>query len=81
MIILASKSPRRKEILENLGFEYRCVPAETDETPVEGMSPADTVMLFSQRKAFAVKDEAGNGDVVLGMDTMVCIDGELLGKP
>ena len=81
MIILASKSPRRKEILQNLGFEFRCVSAETDETPMEGVSPADTVMLFSQRKAFAVKDEAGEGDIVLGMDTMVCIDGELLGKP
>lgn len=81
MIILASKSPRRKEILDTLGFEYRCVPADTDETPVEGMSPADTVMLFSERKAFAVRGEAEYGDIVLGMDTMVCIDGKLLGKP
>ena len=81
MIILASKSPRRKEILDTLGFEYRCVPADTDETPEEGMSPADTVMLFSERKAFAVRDEAEYGDIVLGMDTMVCIDGKLLGKP
>ena len=81
MIILASKSPRRKEILDTLGFEYRCVPADTDETPEEGMSPADTVMLFSERKAFAVMDEAEYGDIVLGMDTMVCIDGKLLGKP
>lgn len=81
MIILASKSPRRREILDTLEFEYRCVPAETDETPVEGMPAEDTVMLFSQRKAFAVKDEAEYGDIVLGMDTMVCVDGELLGKP
>lgn len=64
-----------------LELEYRCVPADTDETPVNGMSPADTVMLFSQRKAEAVRREAGDGDVILGMDTMVCIDGKLLGKP
>lgn len=81
MIILASKSPRRKEILEMLEFEYKCIPAETDETPVEGMSHADTVMLFSKRKADAVCQYAGVDDVVLGMDTMVCVDGKLLGKP
>lgn len=81
MIILASKSPRRRDILEMLELKYRCAPADTDETLIEGMSPADTVMLFSQRKARAVKDEAENGDVILGMDTMVCIDGVLLGKP
>ena len=81
MIILASKSPRRRDILEMLELKYRCAPADTDETLIAGMSPADTVMLFSQRKARAVKDEAENGDVILGMDTMVCIDGVLLGKP
>ncbi len=81
MIILASKSPRRREILEMLECEYRCVPADTDETVVEGMSPADTVMLFSSRKAEAVRAEAEKGDIILGMDTMVCIDGKLLGKP
>lgn len=81
MIILASKSPRRRDILEMLELKYRCAPADTDETLIEGMSPSDTVMLFSQRKARAVKDEAENGDVILGMDTMVCIDGVLLGKP
>lgn len=81
MIILASKSPRRRDILEMLELKYRCAPADTDETLIEGMSPADTVMLFSQRKARAVKGEAENGDVILGMDTMVCIDGVLLGKP
>ncbi len=81
MIILASKSPRRRDVLDMLELEYRCVPADTDETPVAGMSPADTVMLFSQRKAEAVRSEAKNGDMILGMDTMVCIDGVLLGKP
>lgn len=81
MIILASKSPRRREILEILECEYRSVPADTDETVVPGMSPADTVMLFSDRKAEAVRAEAEKGDIILGMDTMVCIDGKLLGKP
>lgn len=81
MIILASKSPRRRDILDMLELEYRCVPADTDETVVPGMSPADTVMLFSQRKAEAVRKEGQNGDIILGMDTMVCVENKLLGKP
>lgn len=81
MIILASKSPRRRDVLEMLECKYRCVPADTDETLVPGMSPADTVILFSSRKAEAVRGEAKADDIILGMDTMVCIDGVLLGKP
>lgn len=68
-------------MLQTLGCEFRCVPADADETAVPGMSPADTVMLFSRRKADAVRNESAEGDIVLGMDTMVCADGRLLGKP
>ncbi len=81
MIILASKSPRRKDMLNMLGVEYICAPADTDETVVEGMTPQQAVCEFSLRKALAVADKAKQEDVVLGMDTMVYSNGTLLGKP
>lgn len=85
-LILASKSPRRREILENLGLKIEIVTAETDESSDE-RDPCRLVELLSERKGRAVRDllEREGRDlsntVILSSDTVVFADGEILGKP
>lgn len=81
MIILASASPRRRDILEMLGFEYRIAGGGCYETVPPEYGAEQTVKELSLRKAMTAVGEAGPEDIVLGMDTMVCLDGRLLGKP
>jgi len=79
VIVLASASPRRAEILSNAGIPFvRDVPRGIDETPV-GEAPKDYVMRLAREKAEAVAIPPGR--IVLGADTTVVIDGEILGKP
>lgn len=79
MLILASQSPRRKEILSMLGYEFVTRPADADETIPAGTHPADAVKMLAERKALAV--DAAAEDVVIGSDTVVALDGLILGKP
>ena len=85
--ILASKSPRRKEILENLGLDFSIVTSEADESYEKGMAPSDVVMALSAKKAAAVKShlekmgEDLTGTVIIAADTVVSAAGEILGKP
>ena len=80
MLILASASPRRGEILANAGIPFvRKAPRDIDETPVAGELPRDYVMRLAREKAEAVA--ADPTDIVLGADTIVVIEGEILGKP
>ncbi|MDO4742768.1 MAG: Maf family protein [bacterium] len=79
MLILASNSPRRKQILEMLGFDFDVKPSDCDETVCSGLTPSQIVCELAQRKACSVSH--GLGDVVLGSDTVVSIDGCILGKP
>ena len=84
--ILASKSPRRREILENLGLEFEIVTADTDES-CEERDPMRLVEILSERKGLAVRDlllKEGrdlSDTVILSSDTVVAVDGEILGKP
>lgn len=84
--ILASKSPRRKEILETLGLEFEVVVADADESSDE-RDPYRFVELISERKGLAVRDrllDEGrdlSDTVIISSDTVVAIDGEILGKP
>ena len=73
MLILASRSPQRKAILEQLGVEFRVEPADVEEL-TEG-DPRDVVVGNALRKARAV-----DGDLVLGADTEVFLDGRIFGK-
>lgn len=75
--ILASASPRRKELLSQAGFEFEIIPAEIDETPKLNEPPHDYVLRLSLEKARKI----GGKLPVLGADTVVSIDGVLLGKP
>jgi septum formation protein len=80
MIVLASASPRRAEILTNAGLPFiREVPHNIDETPRPGEAPRDYVMRLAREKAVAI--EANEGLVVLGADTTVVVDETTLGKP
>jgi septum formation protein len=79
VLVLASQSPRRAEILRQAGIPFTVRVAPVDETPLPGEKPADYVQRLAETKALAVP--AGPDEVVLGADTTVVIDGEMLGKP
>jgi septum formation protein len=79
MLVLASQSPRRAEILRQAGILFTVRVADVDESVLGGESPADYVRRLAAAKAHGV--EAADGETVLGADTTVVIDGEILGKP
>jgi septum formation protein len=74
---LASTSPRRREILRSLGVEFEIAKVETDESPRQGESPEELVL----RLAIAKAEAATGAELVLGSDTVVVLDGRILGKP
>ncbi len=78
--IVASASPRRRELLNQAGFTFQIEPSDADESLPEGCTPAKAVELLSERKALAVA-KLHPGAVVLGCDTIVALDGKMLGKP
>jgi septum formation protein len=79
MVILASASPRRRELLAALVQDFTVVPADIDESLSAPVRPADVAAL-ALNKARAVAGRVGQG-IVLGADTVVVVDGEPLGKP
>ncbi|MGA3097311.1 MAG: Maf family protein [Bryobacteraceae bacterium] len=79
MLVLASQSPRRAEILRQSGIPFVVRTAPVDETPQPGERPEDCVRRLAGLKAMAVPCAAD--EVVLGADTTVVIDGAMLGKP
>ncbi|NCB50414.1 MAG: septum formation protein Maf [Clostridia bacterium] len=81
-IVLASGSPRRKELMEMLGVEDMAViPAKGEEIAVPGRGPEETVMALSAAKAAEVAAKCSAEDVIVAADTIVWLDGEILGKP
>jgi septum formation protein len=82
-LILASASPRRRQLAGTLGFEVLVAPADIDETARAGESPADLVARLARTKAHTISDHwtFEPGDVVIGADTVVAIDDDVLGKP
>ena len=79
ILILASASPRRSELLEGLGIEFECRPVEIDESARGSEAPAEYVARLAVEKASAAS--AADGELVLAADTIVEFDGDLLGKP
>ncbi|MGH9319936.1 MAG: Maf family protein [Vicinamibacteria bacterium] len=79
-LILASSSPRRAAFLRELGFSFRRVAPEVDETRLRGESPMKYVSRLAATKANAVA-ERYPGRWVVGADTAVVVNGKLLGKP
>ncbi|KQC02261.1 nucleoside triphosphate pyrophosphatase [Pedobacter sp. Hv1] len=78
-IILASKSPRRQELMKLLGLDFTVELKEVDETYPEGLSPAEIAVYISELKANAFGHAANK--IVVTADTIVAINGEILGKP
>jgi septum formation protein len=80
-ILLASGSPRRRELLLQLAVKFTVAAADIDETIIAGESPAEYVIRLSREKALAGLRHSGGEKPSLGSDTIVLLDGEILGKP
>lgn len=80
-MILASQSPRRRELLGQMGFSFTVRPARGEELPHPELTPAQLVEELARQKALEVSAEAASDDVVVAADTVVAIDGKVLGKP
>jgi nucleoside triphosphate pyrophosphatase len=85
MLVLASASPRRQELLRNAGISFVVQAADIDETPLAGEPPRECAERLAREKALAVwharSKDARPKDVVLGADTVVVVDELILGKP
>ena len=79
-IILASASPRRQELLASAGITLSVVPGDIDETPFPNEEPVSHVVRLAEEKASEASTRA-DGRFFIGADTIVLIDGEILGKP
>ncbi|KAF1297836.1 septum formation protein Maf [Enterococcus sp. JM4C] len=79
-IILASQSPRRKELLSQLVDSFEIVPADIDETVREGDTPKEYVAQMATAKAAAIAEKYPEA-LIIACDTIVALDNEILGKP
>ena len=80
-IILASQSPRRRELLERMGLPFRTITPDIDERMERALPPGELVAAISAEKAGAVAVQTGPDAVVIAADTVVALDGAVLGKP
>ena len=80
-LILASNSPRRRELLQNAGFQFDVRPSGIEETRLPGETAEDFARRLARDKALDVARQSDAGSFVLGADTVVAINGEILEKP
>jgi septum formation protein len=80
MLVLASASPRRQELLRSAGITFEVQPAHIPEDPLPGEGAKECAERLARDKALAVARQRPH-DCVLGADTVVVVDGQLLGKP
>jgi nucleoside triphosphate pyrophosphatase len=80
-LVLASSSPRRRELLERAGFRFELAVPDVDESPRPGESPESLARRLALAKARAAAPRVAREACVLAADTIVAIDGEVLGKP
>ena len=81
MLILASQSPRRREMFDRLGVTYQALSTDADETIHEEMLPAEYVKTLALRKAEAAAKMAGKDDLIVAADTVVALGNDIYGKP
>jgi len=79
-LVLASQSPRRKELLAILGYSFTVVPSSIDETPIAGEGPDTFVVRVAREKGTEVASRVSQS-IIISADTVVTVDGEILGKP
>lgn len=80
-LVLASKSPRRIEILGSMGYEFEIIPAENEERADFSLPVGEMVEALARAKAEEVFKKVGGETLVVGMDTVVALNGEILQKP
>ena len=80
-VILASKSPRRKELMDLLGIDYEIMVSQADETIEEGLTLEEQSKKLGFIKAKSVFDKTSGDRIVIGSDTLVVKEGKLFGKP
>lgn len=80
-MILASSSPRRKELLKQIGLEVEIQPADIDETPGVNENPEKYVQRMAMEKAICIRSKLGSAVPIISGDTIVVVDGSILGKP
>lgn len=81
LIVLASASPRRRELLAQIGVPHVVLAVDMDESPLPGESPASLAARLARSKALAGRQRDGGTRAVLGADTVVVLDGQVFGKP
>ncbi len=81
LLVLASGSPRRRRVLESLGIAFRLVVPEIDETPLAGESPEACCLRLARAKAEAASARGPSPAVYLAADTLVTLEGSIIGKP
>jgi septum formation protein len=79
-VVLASGSPRRRQLLGEMGIRFRVAPTEADETLPPGAPPEEAALVLAGRKAEAAAAR-DPGALVIAADTLVAVDGRILGKP
>lgn len=79
-LILASKSPRRRELMKLLGHPFKCITSHVEENYIEGETPARHVIRLAELKAVNVGEKNVHG-IIIGSDTIVVLDNEIFGKP
>jgi septum formation protein len=81
-IILASRSPRRRFLLKQMGLAFTAIHAEIDENYPDGMDPDDIAIFLAEKKAKHFEDLLGHkNNIIITADTLVVIDGHIIGKP
>ena len=80
-LILASQSPRRHQMLKELGIDFEIKTKEVDEVYPEGLSPKEIPVYLAELKASAFESDFKNNELVITADTIVCVDDWILGKP
>ncbi|MZP30150.1 septum formation inhibitor Maf [Heliobacterium undosum] len=79
-LVLASASPRRRQLLSDLGIRFSVLPSDFSEEGVDGLAPEAQALALSRGKAHSVCERLSDG-IILGADTIVVIDEDVLGKP
>ena len=80
-IILASSSPRRKELLQSVGIKFKIIAPLSDESLLGSENPRDYVSRLASEKAISVSENCDGDFLVIGADTIVVVEDEILGKP
>lgn len=81
MLILASQSPRRREMFDRLQIDYTAVSTDADETVLQTLPPSEYVKTLAERKLSAAAPMGGDDDYLIAADTVVALDGVIYGKP